>query len=381
MIELGIDEMTIVLQATADALDAMSLDDWPTTADQMVQTFLGLTGLVDIYGEVVPEPRCPSGYTEALTLGEHGFYLAIAVNERQPRMGVCIRFSAQATAYFVENVGEPYLLLQSAHSPDDYDMHLSRIDLTADYVDEGLNVTDIYRGLTSGSIMVMREQVDSRTGELKERKAASKLSGYAVSDKVPTFYLGSRKANVDALLRVYDKKIEQIEKKGVRLALANSCNDWVRFEASLRHGYARQFGDALLCTGNDAELAVLVASVFLQRYRFYAASSKGAGLAPWTQSLANAIGTRSIRLSSDTSRNNDLAASLDYIVKGSGLLPLLYKSASIWGDGAPNALLAWTLGKLNDFEPNHDHRSWIKKNSADYARAFPRVDDFLASRP
>lgn len=112
-----------------------------------------------------------------------------------------------------------------------------------------------------------------------------------------------------------------------------------------------------------------------------AASSKGVGLAPWTQSLANAIGARSIRLSSDTSRNNDLAASLDYIVKGSGLLPLLYKSASIWGDGAPNALLAWTLGKLNDFEPNHDHRSWIKKNSADYARAFSRVDDFLASRP
>ena len=360
MIELGVDEMTIVLQANADTMDAMSLDDWPGVADRMVQTFLGLTELKNIYGPAVPEPRCPNGYTEAITLGEHGFYLAIAVNERQPRMGVRIRLSAQATAFFIENAGEPYLLLQAAYSPDDYDMHLSRIELTVDYIDEGLSVTDIYRGLTSGSITVMREQADSRTSELKERKTASKLSGYAVSDKVPTFYLGSRKANVDALLRVYDKKTEQIEKKGVRLTRANSCDDWVRFEASLRHGYARQFGDALLDIENDAELAVMVASVFLQRYRFYIAGDKDAGLAPWTQSLANAIGTRSIRLSSDTSRNNDLAASLDYIVKGSGLLPLLYKSAAIWGDEAPEAVMAWILGKLNSFEPDPDHRGWIK---------------------
>lgn len=377
MIELGVDELTIVLQATSQMADVMSLEDWPNIADSIIETFLRRTGLVAIYGDMVPESRCPRGYTEALTLGEHGFYLAMAVNERQPRMGVCVRISAQALAFYIENVGEPYKLLQDACSPDDYELHLSRIDITVDYFDEGLDVTTIYRGLTDENMAVMREQVDTRTGELKLRRAASKLSGYAVSDTVPTFYLGSRKANVDALLRVYDKRLEQVEKQGTRLLRAQSCKDWVRFETSLRHGYAVQFGETMLNVADDVELGDLVASVFLQRYRFYCTTNGKWGLAPWMQSLASAVGTRSVRLFSASSRNNELAASVRYILSGSGLMPLLYKSFVIWGDDAPQAVMNWFLRKLDGFEPNADCRGWLNKNSGDYMKDYPTIDDFL----
>jgi hypothetical protein len=377
MIELGVDELTVVLQATPEMAESMSLEDWPDVADGIVKRFLGLTGLIAIYGDTMPELRCPRGYTEALTLGEHGFYLAMAVNERQPRMGVCVRFSAQALAYYVESAGEPYGLLQDALSPDDYELHLSRIDITVDYFDEGLDVTTIYRGLTDGNVAVMREQMDTRTGELKLRRTASKLSGYAVSDAVPTFYLGSRKANIDALLRVYDKRLEQVERQGTHLSRAQACTDWVRFEASLRHGYATQFGEAMLEVADDGGLGNLIVSVFLQRYRFYCTTAGKWGLASWTQSLADAVGERSIRLFSATSRNNELAASVRYILNGSGLMPLLYKAATIWGDDAPQVMTDWFLQRLDGYEPNPDCRGWLKKNCIDYAKEYSTVDDFL----
>lgn len=374
MIEVGIDEMTIVLQATDDVLDSMELEDWPKVADGITEEFLCRSGLRLALGPVVEEPRCPKGYTDAITLGFHSFYLAIAHNVRQPRMGVCVRISAQALACLVEVTSEaPYRLLARAYAPGEYSLRLSRVDLTVDYMNEGVSVTSVYRGLTSGSVAVMREQPDPRTGDVVLRRSASSLSGYAVGDAVPTFYLGSRKANVDALLRVYDKKREQEEGHGTRLHLAESLDDWVRFEASLRHSYAAQFGDAVRLAVDDAEYADLIGSVFAQRYQFY----ENGEVAPYTEALLNSLGARLLRLSSSSSRNGDLAASLRYVRDGSGLMPLLYKSSLIWGDGAPSALLAWLLTALDFYEPNPDCRAWLRNNQADYRRSYVGVGDFL----
>lgn len=377
MIELGVDEMTIVLQATAKTKDVMALEDWPMVAEAMISEFLARTGLEGLYGELTTEPRCPCGYTEALTLGEHGFYLAIAINPRQPLMGVCVRISAQALAYYIENVGEPYLLLQAAYAPDNYEMRLSRCDIAVDYIDEGIDVTAIYQGLVSGCIEVRREQIDRSTGVLQVRRAASKLTARAEKGEFPTFYLGSRKANVDALLRCYDKRREQIEQNGTRLEKALKSKDWVRFEASLRHGYANQFGGALLAVEDDGDFGTLIGSVFLQRYRFY----DGTNLCAWTKALEDAISARSIRLFSSTSRNNDLAASLHYLAKGSGLTPLLYKAKLIWGDDAPKAICKWLRERIRDYEPNADCRRWLKKNARDYVKQYATVDEFLAAIP
>lgn len=374
MLEFGVDEMTVVLQAPESVLGSMSFDDWPDVAGIMSQSFVHNSDIRWVYGEPRPEDRCPKGYTSALTLGEHGFYLAIAMHERQPRMGVCVRISAQALAYLVEATGEgPYRMLTRAYAPDDYTMRLSRVDLTADYMDEGVEVTPIYRGLTSGAVAVMREQVDARSGEVTLRRAASKLSGYAVGEAVPTFYLGSRKANVDALLRVYDKKREQEERNGTHRERAASLADWVRFEASLRHGYAAQFGEEMRKVGGDDEFANLIGSVFAQRYQFY----EGGRPTAWTQALLDALDGRSIRLFSASSRNGELAASLRYIRDGSGLLPLLRKVEFIWGKGALDDVIDWLLAAYSSYEPNPDCLSWMKKNASDYRGGYRSVDEFL----
>lgn len=379
MIELGIDEMTMVLRPNEPTMDSMALSDWPAVADQIIAVFLERTGLEAIYGQTQPEARCPKGYTESITLGDHSFYLALAINEHQPLMGCCVRVSAQALAYYVEETGcEAYRLVQDAYSPDDYELRLSRIDLTSDCFDEGIDVSALYCGLTSGSILVMREQVDSRTGEVKMRRAASKLSGYAVSDSVPTFYLGSRKANVDALLRVYDKKREQLETGGNYLSKARACGEWVRFEASLRHGYASQLCEELLSVAGDADYAELIASVFSQRYQFHALTPAGFAPTQWSKKLIAAAGGAPIILRSPSSRDTSLAASLRYLRNGSGLLPLLYKGAAIWDDKAPEKMVDWLLSALNSYEPNSDCRSWVRRNAADYLKQYQTIDEFLS---
>ena len=48
-----------------------------------------------------------------------------------------------------------------------------------------------------------------------------------------TFYIGSRKENSQLLLRVYNKKAEQINTNGFRLNEALECENWLRLEASM----------------------------------------------------------------------------------------------------------------------------------------------------
>lgn len=380
MIELGTDEVTMVLRPDERTLAGMEFSDWVPVADRIIGSFIDRTDLESVYGEPRQETRCPRGYTESITLGEHPFYLALAVNEHQPLMGCCIRISAKALAHYVEETGhEAYRLVQDAYSPDDYDLRLSRIDLTADYLDEGIDVSALYRGLSSGGTLVMREQVDGRTGETSLRRSATKLSGYAVGDAVPTFYLGSRKANVDALLRVYDKRREQLETNGRQLSKARSCTDWVRFEASLRHGYATQICDAMIDVADDAEYARLIASAFSQRYQFHALTPSGLAPTPWSQKLIDAANGAPALLHSPSSRDTGLASSLRYLRDGSGLLPLLYKAGAIWDEDAPEKMLGWLLSSLGHYEPNADCRTWLRRNAIDYAKHYKTVDDFLSN--
>lgn len=379
MIEVGIDEITIVLKVLDSQLVLLRPGDWPAQAEELINEFVNLTGLDSVFGDLRVETRCPNGYSFAFTLGTHSFYLALAFHESYPLMGICIRFSAQALSFYLENTGnEVFTLLQDAHKSSMYQLSLSRIDLTADYFNEDIDVTRLYRGISAESILVMREQLDPRSGEYKLRRTASKLSGYAVNDRVPTFYLGSRKANIDALLRVYDKRLEQIETNGVHYSRAESCESWVRFEASLRHGYAKQICDTLLLIGHSDELAMCIASVFVQRYQFHELVDGSYAPMPLTQSLINAIGSPTIRLSSPNSRNNDLLASLKYIRDGSGFLSILHKAWNIWGSEAPRAIFNWLEAEFKKSEPNKDCLYWLQNNELDYRKSYPDIDDFLS---
>ena len=57
-----------------------------------------------------------------------------------------------------------------------------------------------------------------------------------------------------------------------------------------------------------------------------------------------------------------LEQSIDHLVKGSGLLPTLYKIDQIWGSHASEDLLIYLYKQYyENFIPNQDHISWVNK--------------------
>ncbi|EKC59164.1 replication initiation factor family protein, partial [human gut metagenome] len=70
-----------------------------------------------------------------------------------------------------------------------------------------------------------------------------------------SIYIGSRAENAQSLLRVYDKKSEQISNNGFRLDEALQCDSWVRFEASYRGNYAHQITEQLEHITDDVSVS------------------------------------------------------------------------------------------------------------------------------
>lgn len=96
ILELGVDECTIVLQMNDDQFTIDESFDWIETAGVIIEKFISKADFISVYGEPIPEKKAPKGYTDAVTFGEHPFYLAIAYHDLIKSMGVIVKFSAQA---------------------------------------------------------------------------------------------------------------------------------------------------------------------------------------------------------------------------------------------------------------------------------------------
>lgn len=378
MLKLGIDEATIVIQLTQSLKDRYTYRqfDWPIVAENLITEFTNKADFETIYGEKMPITKCPEGYTNSFTFGTHSYFLAVSYHYLQPSMGVVIKFSAQALDYYCKESGfKLYELLQNVQSTD-YTTRLSRIDLTADYFDEGINVSTIYKNLINEKIGTYREVTNKSTGELSYRRTPLKCNGIVRESDVPTLYLGSRKSN--AFLRIYDKKREQIETKGNKLDDALRSTEWTRFEAVLRHAYAHQLTDELLKIQSDDELANLIACTILQKYRFmYLDNGTADYETEYSQMLLDCISNKNFILRSPTSRNFELAKNINYILGGSGVMSSLYKIKEIWGEQGVSVFMIFINELLAEFKPNDDCRYWLKKNKDDYQKNFPDFDLFF----
>ena len=72
-------------------------------------------------------------------------------------------------------------------------------------------------------------------------------------------------------------------------------------------------------------------------------------------------------LASIQAKDNDLKRSIEYIMKGSGLYPTLYKTLEVWGDGADRELFDYLFEQYKNFYidtavKNKDLVTWIKKH-------------------
>lgn len=168
MVELGIDEFTLVLQVNPDFMGVYDDGDWPEIAKSILDDFADRTGLMACLGQAMPEEKKPAGYFEGYTFGEYPFYLC---RFPCPCLG---SLSAKAVDY-IRSIGgiEPYELLQVGVNPSSYSARLARIDFTADFIDERFTVQEIYDGPNDGSLHVMREHLMFALGRLRSGKRRS----------------------------------------------------------------------------------------------------------------------------------------------------------------------------------------------------------------
>lgn len=378
MLELGIDEYTIVLQLPSHLKAMLSSKDWMDVAHEIIiRKFCDKSRFNEIFGEeLLMTHGLPEGYTHGFTYGEHGFYLAVAFHQYRADMGVVVKFSAQALDYYCKESGlKPYQFIQLIQDKM-YTTRLSRVDFTVDYIDEDINVTDIYNDLIHRRVGLFREIESKKNQEIQYRRVNMQLRGIVREDEVPTVYLGSAKSN--SRIRIYDKKREQIERKGTYYEKARICSNWIRFEGVFRNNYAHQISDALLQINGDDEYADLIACTMIQKYRFmYIDNGVVDCETEYTQMLLDYIKNGVFLLRSASSRNYELLRSILYIFSGSGVLATLYKIKMIWDDDSVKKLLMFLYSYLDEYDPNYDCKYWLRKNQSDYSCEYSDFDQFL----
>ena len=353
---VGVDELTAVL--SVDKRLFKSLADWKPKAESVITEFSRLANLERIFGvqkDINGKP--PQGYTSAYQYGDNPFYFAVAYHPLCPKMGVVVKFSAHSWAVYCQRGQTNIKRFLCSIQSKSYRVRLSRVDFTVDYQNWDISVDDIYQKLINNCLEIH---------DHKGRASHSEISAYETNGKVSTFYVGSKKMGTRLFLRVYDKKVEQIENRGFRFKEAMNTESWVRFEAVFKGDYAHQLTDTIM-KAKEENLQDLIADKVTEKYRFY--DLEGKKYTDFTIALSEKTKAIFPRLRLESPRDNDFTHSLIHLVNGSGLFPALYKCDEVWGDESSMALLK-CLHEIYkyDYEPNEDVRLWLKNHKDTLAK-------------
>ena len=355
VIMTSIDEATFVIKPTEDTVGEYP-DNWYQIALSLSETIAEKLSLPTLFGDYIQLKTPPGGYTDGFTFQQLPYYFAIAWHETNFTMGIILKFSASALSHYKASYQDYYSEAIDIHNmaqllyADYYDLRLSRIDLAVDYFNYPMSVNDLYQGLKDRQYIVTNH---------KGRKNVSKVSAQEVNGQAQTIYIGSKKKNVNALLRIYNKYQEQLDNQGRYMQLTKYCDSWVRMEASYKGTYSNQILALLLDIDNSQDLSKLIVNKMIDKYCFH--DTKTGEPLPFTSDLLKGFGSFP-ELESLNSRNNDLLATISYLMKGSGFFPLLRKIEEIWGTEARNHFIIRLIQEYEvNYTPNPDVGLWLNK--------------------
>lgn len=142
--------------------------------------------------------------------------------------------------------------------------------------------------------------------------------------------------------------------------IAKEVDDWTRVEAEFSGDYAHQLTDAIKKCSTDEQLKNVIISALLDRYMlFYVNSNRPHKI---TRLMLELLDEKDFHFESPSPRNNLLQQSIDHLIKGSGLLPTLWKVQQIWEGNTAKELIDYLYKQYyEEFEPNDDHISWLNK--------------------
>lgn len=367
---LGIDEFTLVLFSP----NKTRFDLWHKKAEKMILIFLRLSGLLDMQEQIGTFVKGAGGYVKGYSHGysisNKPWYASIAYND-DPNMGVCFRFSALAYSYyrtFYESLFGTEInihsFLQLVDTPE-YTIRLSRIDFTADYFDypsiskdehQFLTVDEIYKKYLTKNIIAVND-----TG----RECAKTTSAISNNELYSTIYMGSKGRNNKRLIRIYDKRLEQIKTSGSHSNLALNCKSWIRLELKLSHAYAHNLTEVLLNISSTEELQSYIAKVIIEKIRFIETESlKNLKISEDILKISASVKNKVLVL--EKPKDNSLYKSLNYLLSDSGLMSNLYKIQKVWSEKE----VKFFLNYIEDYFFNYFLKETDKSNNRQETKLF-----------
>ena len=201
-----------------------------------------------------------NGYTNSINYGasEQGL-VTVMFNPKRLDMGLLIDLTASGKAMF-----ESLAQLQDIKVDwkriveviyQKFQGHVSRIDVAIDLIDYGYSVDEIYNKLKNEEYLFLNAR--------KQIIPAKRIRYIGANNQVLTIYVGSR--NSDAFLRLYDKRQEQLDNKGLYRSLANNYQDWIRVEGEFKHLEAHAIG-AMVSTLNTDNIYPYLADCILKHW-------------------------------------------------------------------------------------------------------------------
>lgn len=373
MIEMGIDEVTVILFPN-EKINKDNYLHWDDIASKAIFELEEKLNLLPLLGERKMLNKAFLGYSMGYTYGNHDFFFCVCYHHLWNKMGILVKFSAQAFAYYQEQTNLlPYQILQKMQS-ELYTVRCSRIDIAVDYINKGIDINEIYNSYSNEElfIFVLRE----KNMRIEKAKKTYPFRGVFHNSDCETIYYGERTSPV--MLRIYNKKVEQITKKGVRYQDAKRYDDWVRFELEIKNYYAHDLTEALLNIKNEIEYKELLIDFFIQKFYFVNYYKDEYYIAPYTKDLADIKNDKRIILfkSLDT-KNTELANSLIHLFKNSGTVTSLYKIGAIWKIEGLNQFLKELKEYVYRSKPNPLCERFLRNNIEEYRTLYPDFASFF----
>ena len=250
-----------------------------------------------------------------------------------------------------------------------YDFRLSRCDIDVDFLNESFTPTKIFEDLKREKVHVYYQKKQKNKFIFVRKKA--KLQGFAVGKEVPTLYIGA--VSSDSQLRIYDKKLEQVQRNGSKLAWVLQFDSVVRFELVLKHDLAHNLTNLLLKINSEKQLNDLILSIFLQKFYFKRAKTKR--MTMYTRKMKQALKSDQSYLLGHLNADNDLLRRFQYLLYSSGTVSTLFKIMAIWGYDDLDQAVDYIKNFVENWSANDDCKFWLQKHASDTAETFADFAD------
>lgn len=211
-----------------------------------------------VFSAPVKRPTGKNGYTNSIVWGanEQGGLISVMYNPRRIDMGVLVDFTSTGKMLYEDlckfnNIEVNWRKIITVIYQK-FKGHTSRIDVAVDFINFGYSVDKIYNGLLFKKYLFINP--------VRQKINFKRIQHIGRSNEVNTIYVGSRLS--DAFLRIYDKKLEQTNNKGVYHSLANHCDNWVRVEGEFKNKECHHMGAMVATLATDNIEPYLASYIF-----------------------------------------------------------------------------------------------------------------------